>query len=407
MTPSARLQAAIDILQGLNATAQPADRFMRDWFRTRRFAGSGDRREITEIIYRILRYRFSFAWRMGDDSPRALVIAALLAEGRDPVPLFTSNYGPAPLTESELHSIGVPPGETPLWVKGEFPQFLEEQLTRRFGGRLLDETASFQDRAPVDLRVNRLKASRDDVLAALKQDGFDCAAIGLNAIRCPPGVHLDKHRLFLSGAFETQDLAAQIAVERAGVKPGMTVLDMAAGAGGKALALAAAMENKGSITATDVRAAALAELMKRAARADARIIRTKIISGANSDQALGGPFDLVFVDAPCSGSGTWRRQPELKGRFTPEGLAALTAAQDRLLEQGGAYTRTRLVYATCSILPSENEDRIETFLVKNPEFRRWQPDFQASPFSTGTDGFYAAFLTRNGRMTRGGIFALR
>jgi 16S rRNA (cytosine967-C5)-methyltransferase len=152
------------------------------------------------------------------------------------------------------------------------------------------------------------------------------------------------------------------------------------------------MGNDGEIIACDVRGAALAELEKRAARAGATIIRSHILGLPPA-----GPFDLVFVDAPCSGSGTWRRQPELKWRLTPQKLAGLRQTQERLLRQGAALcarTGGRLVYATCSILPSENEEQIEAFLAKNPEFRRWQPDFQGSPASTVTDGFYAAFLTR-------------
>jgi 16S rRNA (cytosine967-C5)-methyltransferase len=404
MTPSARLQAAMDIFEGLGATDQAADRFMREWFRARRFAGSGDRREIGELVYRILRQRFSLSWRMGawrmhEDSPRALVIAALLAEGRDPAPLFTGGYGPAPLTEAERAAIAAPAPEPPLYVRGEFPPFLEHELERRFGDRLLDEMAALNARAPVDLRVNTLKASREEVLAALRRDGFECETIGLHAIRCPPGTAgLNKHALFEAGAFEMQDLAAQIAVERAGAKSGMTVLDLAAGAGGKALALAAAMENKGAITATDVRPAPLAELEKRAARAGVAIIRTQIIAEDAAPEHLGGrsggPFDLVFLDAPCSGSGTWRRQPELKSRLSPARLAALVNIQDRLLNQAASQTSRHLVYATCSVLPCENEDRIMNFLAKNPAFRRREPDFQASPAATGTDGFYAAFLTR-------------
>jgi 16S rRNA (cytosine967-C5)-methyltransferase len=405
MTPSARLQAAMDILEGLGATDQPADRFMREWFRARRFAGSGDRREIGELVYRILRQRFSLSWRMGPlqaemVSPRALVIAALLAEGRDPAPLFTGGYGPAPLTQAEREAIAAPRAEPPLYVRGEFPTFLEHELTRRFGTRLLEEMAAFNARAPVDLRVNTLKASREEVLAALRGDGFECEAIGLHAIRCPPNTaSLNKHALFEAGAFEVQDLAAQIAVERAGAKPGMRVLDLAAGAGGKALALAAAMANKGAITACDIRPAALAELEKRAARAGAAIICTQIIPDDAAPEKLAspleGPFDLVFLDAPCTGSGTWRRQPELKSRLTPARLAALVNIQDRLLNQAASHARQHLVYATCSILPSENEDRVMNFLAKNPAFRRREADFQASPATTGSDGFYAAFLTRN------------
>jgi len=334
MTPSARLQAAMDIVAGLCGTAQPADRFIKDWFAARRFAGSSDRRDIGERVFNVLRRRFSFAWRMGDESARALVIASLLAEGKDPETLFNGGYGPAPLSDDERKAIAAPPADAPAWVTGEYPQVLEAELTRRFGVRLPGEMAAMLARAPLDLRVNSLKASRDEVLAQLKSEGLDCTAIGTNGIRCAPA-NFSKHPLFESGAFEIQDLAAQIAAERAGAKPGMRVLDLAAGAGGKALALAAAMQNEGEIIACDIRGAALAELEKRAARAGVTIVRTRILSGAGDAESLGGGFDLVFVDAPCSGSGTWRRQPELKSRLTPERLATLHESQDGLLAQAG------------------------------------------------------------------------
>lgn len=390
MTPSARLQAAIDILEVLNSTAAPADRAIRDWFATRRFAGSGDRRAIGEVAFRILRHRASLAWRMQSEAPRALVIAALLADAQDPASLFTGGYGPAPLTTEEQAAIAAAQADPPSWVAGEFPAWLESELLRRFGAALPAEMAAMTQRAPVDLRVNTLKSSRDAVLAALQADSFAAEAIGTRAIRCPPGTrNLDKHAQFLSGAFEIQNLAAQTAAEQAEAKPGMRVLDLAAGAGGKSLALAAAMENRGEIIACDTRGAALAELEKRAARAGANIIRARILGDPPP-----GPFDLVFVDAPCSGSGTWPRQPELKWRLTPRRLAELTALQDRLLDQAAGLGAARLVYATCSILPVENEDRLTAFLAKNPGFRRAKPDFQASPAASGMDGFYAAFLAR-------------
>jgi 16S rRNA (cytosine967-C5)-methyltransferase len=387
MTPSARIAAAIDILEGFGTTTQPADRFLKDWFRARRFAGSGDRREITELVFHVLRHRAEFAHRMGREGPRALVIAALLADGKDPAALFTGGYGPEALSQAEQTIIATAPGEAPVWVKGEFPQFLEAELTKRFDDKLLEEMAAFAGRAPVDLRVNTLKATRDEVLARLVTDKFDCAPVGEHGIRCAAGsAGLNKHALFESGAFEIQDQAAQIAVERAGAKPGQRVLDLAAGAGGKSLALAAAMDNDGAIIACDVRGAALAELEKRAARAGVTIIASHILGLPPA-----GPFDLVFLDVPCSGSGTWRRQPELKWRLTPQKLAGYRETQERLLRQGAALG-SRLVYATCSILPSENEEQVEAFLAKNPAFRRWQPDFQASPATSETDGFYAAFL---------------
>jgi len=390
MTPSARLQAAIEILEGLNGTVAPADRAMRDWFATRRFAGSGDRRAIAEMVFRILRHRASLSWRMQSESPRSLMIAALLGDGQDPKSLFTGGYGPGPLSAKEQSAIAAPLALPPPWVAGEFPEWLQSELTRRFGPSLADEMAAMTARAPVDLRANSLKSSREAILLALRADGIPAEPIGARAIRCPPGTrNLDKHALFLTGAFEIQDLAAQTSVERAEVKPGMRILDMAAGAGGKSLALAAAMQNQGEIIACDPRGAALAELEKRAQRAGAHIIRAHILGDLPP-----GPFDLVFVDAPCSGSGTWRRQPELKWRLTPGRLDQLTALQDRLLDQGASLGPAQLVYATCSILPAENDDRMAVFLAKNPGFQRTKPDFQASPAASNMDGFYAAFLTR-------------
>ncbi len=169
-------------------------------------------------------------------------------------------------------------------------------------------------------------------------------------------------------------------------KPGMRVLDLAAGAGGKSLALAAAMKNRGEIVACDIREDALAELSRRAARAGATIIRSHYLGALPK-----GPFDLVLVDAPCSGSGTWRRQPEIKWRLTPDRLAQLCGLQDRLLGDAAGLGR-RLVYATCSILMGENQDRVEAFLAGHSDFSREGGDFLASPASTGSDGFYVARL---------------
>lgn len=388
MTPAARLQAAIEILSA--DTVQPLERQLKAWFRDHRFAGSSDRRTITERVYSIFRHRAHFAHRVAGDSARALVIASLLAEGENPEAYFTGGYGPPPLTGDERAAIAASPTPLPSFVEGEYPEWLEEELRRSFGARLPEEMQAFQARAPVDLRVNRLKAGRDEVLAQLKADGFDCAPLdGLpDAIRCLFGAALTSHPLYPSGAFEIQDAAAQKAVALCEARPGMRVLDLAAGAGGKSLALAAAMENKGEIVACDIREDALAELGRRRERAGATIIRTHHLGAAPE-----GPFDLVLLDVPCSGSGTWRRQPELKWRLTPERLAQFTALQDRLLIQA-ADLGSRLVYATCSILMRENKDRIETLLGAHPDFSRARADFHASPATTGSDGFYTAVLRR-------------
>ncbi|MDE3117108.1 MAG: RsmB/NOP family class I SAM-dependent RNA methyltransferase [Pseudomonadota bacterium] len=395
-------------------TAMPADRFVRDYFRARRYAGSKDRAAVAERLFQVFRHRASYAWRMGDESPRALVIAALLAENLptdEIAALFAGGgYGPVPLTAAEQQAITHPPAAAPpLWVQGEFPAFLEAELTARFDGNLFAEMQALNERAPVDLRVNTLKAARAEVLAALRTEGYAAeptpyAPLG---IRLPAGSYgLDRTALFAAGAFEFQGEAAQIAAILCEATAGMRVLDLAAGAGGKALALAAAMENRGVIVASDISLARLAQISPRAARSGATIITT-----ASEPK---GAFDRVLLDAPCSGSGTWRRQPEQKWRLTPVRLAELMALQDQLLDQAATQVAPggRLIYATCSLLPCENEGRIAAFLARRADFAAMSAEavwrrvtgavsppgmggvFRASPYTSGMDGFFTAVLAR-------------
>jgi 16S rRNA (cytosine967-C5)-methyltransferase len=416
MTPSARLQAVIDIIEGLDATAQPADRYLRDWFRARRYAGSKDRAAVAERTYTVLRHRESFAWRMGSGDARSLVIASLLAEGlaADAIAgLFDGQgYGAAPLSEAERHAAESPPqGEPPLHVQGEFPSHLVPELTRAFGSELLDELLAMQKRAPIDLRVNTLKATREDVCEALRAEGFivEPTAYSPWGLRLPPGEGLAKLSaltLYKDGAFEFQDQAAQMSTLLCRVAPGMRVLDLAAGAGGKSLALAAQMQNRGEIVAYDIRPKALAELVRRAKRAGVTIIRPSL-------EPPEGTFDVVFVDAPCSGSGTWWRQPEQAKRLTIAQLDRMTALQDELLNKGAKATAVmgKLVYATCSVMPMENEDRIKHFFMRHNEFREWPVSdlwpkslgevprgmdryFRPTPRKLQTDGFFTAVLLR-------------
>jgi 16S rRNA (cytosine967-C5)-methyltransferase len=420
MTPAARLQMAIEILEQLEATALPADRYLRDWFRRRRYAGSKDRAAVAERVFDVLRHRFSFAWRMQSEGPRALVIASVLHEGQTPESvraLFSGEgYGPPPLSEAELQALNSPPaGEPPPQVRGEYPLWLEPELQRVFGERLPDEMLALQSRAPIDLRVNTLKANRSDALNQLRAEGYngDVARHSPFAIRIPAGASgLEKTSLFASGAFELQDEASQIAALLVGAKPGMRVLDLAAGGGGKSLAIAAQMQNEGEILAFDDNASRLKPLPDRAARAGAACITVA--------ETRGGPlwgngkFDRVLVDAPCSGTGTWRRQPELRWRLTPERLQSLQKTQAWLLEDGARHTKPggRLIYTTCSLLPCENEDLIAAFLERHSDFAIhpvrdvWiesigaEPPpgmdqfFHASPLTTGTDGFFTAVLQR-------------
>jgi 16S rRNA (cytosine967-C5)-methyltransferase len=411
MTPAARTQAAIDILEGLAASRMPADRFIREYFRARRYAGSKDRAAVTERVYDVFRHRASFAWRMGNESPRALVIASVLHEGADVDALFSGGYGPPPLSDDERGRIAEIPAAPPAHVAGEYPQFLEGELTRAFGDGLLDELLAMQMRAPIDLRVNALRATREEVLDALRAEGFDAVATALSrdGVRISAAKNLEQGKLFASGAFEFQDEAAQIAVALAAPKPGSRVLDLASGAGGKTLALAALMQNTGEIIAHDIDEDRLRQIAPRAHRAGVSIIQTHA-----GEKPPGRPYDLVFLDSPCSGSGTWRRQPENKWRLTQARLNELNALQDKLLDQAAARAPagSRVVYATCSILPCENEDRVAAFLARHPAFKLrpaagiWRESvgtepppgmgefFRATPHSTGTDGFFTAVLHR-------------
>jgi 16S rRNA (cytosine967-C5)-methyltransferase len=417
MTPAARLQAAIDILTALETTDQPTDRLLREFFRARRYAGSKDRAAIGQRVFEIQRQRAALAWRIGSDTPRALALASVLADGEEPQALFTGGgYGPAVLSDEEKAAMAAARGAPPLYVQGAFPAFLESELVRAFGDDLLAQMQALNRRAPVDLRVNTLRRERGEVLDALIAQGFAAAATPYapHGIRIASGegsAALRTGAMFESGAYEFQDEAAQIAALLCDARPGQRVLDLAAGAGGKSLALAAAMRNEGEIVACDIRQPALQELAVRAKRAGAANIRTFLIDPALPE----GPFDTVLVDAPCSGTGTWRRQPELRWKLTPDILAARMAVQDTLLADAAGLVKPggRLVYATCSILPCENEDRVAAFLARDGRFKTvradsaWRDDgekalpppgmaesFTASPLKTGTDGFFVAVLER-------------
>jgi 16S rRNA (cytosine967-C5)-methyltransferase len=419
VTPSARLAAAIEICDGLDATPQPADRFLRQWFAARRYAGSKDRAVVSARVYDMLRHRASFAWRMAGDDGRKLAIASLLSESKsteDIVALFEAGgHGPKPLSEAERAAIEFPPtGAKPLHVEGEFPAWLEPELTRAFGENIREEMQAMAARAPVDLRVNTLRAQREDVLIGLKSLGVEAgptpysplgirvpSAEGLNALQQSP--------FFQTGAFEFQDEASQLTALLCGAKAGARVLDFAAGGGGKALAFAAIMKNKGEIVVYDANPARLKDVGPRARRAGAAIITMS----ERADDLKPESFDVVLTDAPCSGSGAWRRAPEAKWRLSPERLDDLSRVQLQMLRESGAKVKKggRLIYATCSVLCRENEDVIAAFLGKAPEFRVlnaahiWNEtigdaplfvteNFRASPRASGTDGFFACIMER-------------
>lgn len=414
MTPAARLQASIEILSALEKTAEPADKVVREYFRARRYAGSKDRASVAERVFTVLRHRYSYGWRLESDDPRRLVIASVLAEAaaETVAGLFSgAPYAPAALTDDERAAIAAPPREAPLNVVGEFPAWLAPELIKAFGPAVLPEMQAMLPRAPIDLRANTLKTSREILAAALDREGF----AGTPTPWSPWGLRLSgattaklsASPLFATGQFEFQDEAAQLAALFCAAKPGSRVLDFAAGGGGKSLALAAAMRNQGELVAADIDPGRLAMLPPRATRAGASNITTTAVPS--------GAFDIVLLDSPCSGTGTWRRQPELRWRTTPERLATFTVLQSQLLDQASALVAPggRLVYATCSILPCEDEDQITAFLARHPDFAPvpaadiWRAEttatpppgadifFRASPHTTGTDGFFTAILQRS------------
>lgn len=431
MTPAARIQAAIELVAVIDHGAAPADACVTQYFRTRRYAGSGDRRAITERVYGLLRRRARLLWRLGDGAPgaaRRLVLADLvLSDGLGPEELATlfsgEGHGPATLSPDETAlatALTAPAGPPPDWVRGNYAPWLEDQLRRRFGGDLVQEMAALSGRAPADFRVNRLRLDRESALARLAAEGIE-AQPGRFSPLC---LHLAEHRdlrrteLFREGAIEPQDEASQLAALLVEAGPGQQVADFCAGAGGKTLALAAEMANRGQVYALDASARRLERLAPRLQRAGARNVQTRVLNRkaeAWLDEHAGG-MDRVLVDAPCSASGAWRRNPETRWRLDPPRLGRLIETQKRLLGQAARLVRPagRLIYAVCSLLPAEAEDVVEDFLEREGNFcalpiaEIWQrilpncpcpasadaPHLLLTPLRHGTDGFFVAVLER-------------
>ena len=391
MTPAARVQAAIELLDAVIAAARergpPADRLIGDYFRQRRYAGSKDRRAVRELVYDAI--------RLCGPVP-ANGRAAMLALGeRNPAirALFDgSPHGPAPIGNDEI------PAET-----GLAPQWLVDALAG--SGVAGADAAALLGRAPLDLRVNALKASRETL--ALPVPAEPTAAP--HGLRLAEPASIEQWEAFRGGLVEVQDTGSQLTCEAVAARPGETVIDLCAGGGGQTLALAAAMANEGTLLACDTDRTRLSRLGPRAARAGAGMITTRLINPGQELAMLedfAGRADAVLVDAPCSGTGTWRRNPEVRWRLTPDQLAAYAAIQDRLLAIGAVLVRPggRLVFVTCSLLDAEGRDRVAAFLAGHPE---WSADvldlplgeargcgWRLAPHRDGTDGFFIARLSR-------------
>jgi 16S rRNA (cytosine967-C5)-methyltransferase len=355
MTPAARLAAAIEALETFEREDAPADRLLAAWGRANRYAGSKDRAAVADLFYAMLRRRRSLAWPLRADTPRAAAIGLVLAEGGDPAALFDgARHGPAPLTADERAALAEPPPLPPDPVRLDYPDWLDAPLRASLGPAFEASMAALQERAPVDMRVNRLKVDLATARVALAEDGVEAAPVpgAPLCLRAAPGARVVRSRAYAEGLVELQDAASQRAALFAEAQPGETVLDFCAGGGGKTLALAAELGGRGRVIAWDAAPARMKDLPARAARAGAEIG----IADAPALEALRGGCDLVFVDAPCSGSGAWRRDPGGKWRLTPERLAALRAQQAAVLAEAAAFAAPggRILYVTCSLLADEN-----------------------------------------------------
>ncbi|MEE2692279.1 MAG: RsmB/NOP family class I SAM-dependent RNA methyltransferase [Pseudomonadota bacterium] len=385
MRLAGRIAAAIEVLTDFETRRVPLKIAIADWSRNARYAGSKDRAWISGLCLDALRRRASLAAMMQDETPRAAIFSALralwnvapedIAEAAAETP-----HGPGALSETEksaLQKLAALAGDAPDFVRGDYPEWTAPMMNRAFGARAAEEGAALAARADIDLRLNTLKASPEKALVALETVRAEIVPTLTTAARIAAPDPSEKAPAvtvipaFNKGWVEVQDLGSQIAAAAAGAIKGAQVLDFCAGGGGKTLALAALMENSGQLYAYDNDARRLQPLYERAKRAGVRNLQ--IINPATDKVALEGfaaKMDVVFVDAPCTGSGTWRRHPDTKWRLTPEQLERRTEEQDAVLRDAAGFVKPggRLVYVTCSMFLEENEDRLAAFLAENPAF---------------------------------------
>ncbi len=434
MRASGRLTGAIEVLTDYEARPAPLKTCLSDWGRNHRFAGSGDRAWITDLCHDVLRHKRSLSFFMGEGSPRALCLACLrfiwgwsvedvtAAAAEEP-------FGPGALTNEEEQHLQSPPDlkSAARAVQGNYPDWLEE-ISFPDAFDLVEECRAIAARAPVDIRVNALKTDPEKALRAMEKTSAQYADYCQHALRIPATKGfarkpaLEALPAYAKGWIEVQDLGSQLASLAAGDITGKQVLDYCAGGGGKSLAMAAQAQNSGQIFSYDIDARRLAPIFERMRRAGTRNIQVRSPAEGTSLEDLKERMDIVFVDAPCSGSGTWRRKPDAKWRLSLKQLAARIDQQNQVLEEAAEFVKPggRLVYVTCSFLPSENGERIEAFLENHPEFSLSDPvaameeagslqedaagklrdcaephgGIQLTPARTGTDGFYIACLTR-------------
>jgi 16S rRNA (cytosine967-C5)-methyltransferase len=435
MTPSARLSAALALLDDILDRKRPLGPALADWGKANRYAGSGDRNAIGNLVHDTLRVKASAQWIMGwredSENDRAALLGMLrLLRGMEVeaiAALFTGErFAPSPLTEAERACLAAADlSDAPAPVRGNYPEWLDAELAASFGETRVAEAAALAARAPVDARVNALKLIRLKALEALGHLEPEATPFSPYGMRFRPNAegrapYIQAEPAFLKGAVEIQDEGSQLAALLAGSKPGMQVLDFCAGGGGKTLAMAAEMNNKGQIFATDNDARRLAPIHERLTRAGVRNVQVLTPRGKVAPDLghLAGRCDLVLVDAPCTGVGTWRRHPDAKWRLRPNALEMRRGEQRAVLAEAKRYVKPaggRLVYITCSLLDAENGAQVKAFLAENPDFAIVDPTANAkaagleaiaqnrdasglglllSPHRTETDGFFVVVMTR-------------
>jgi 16S rRNA (cytosine967-C5)-methyltransferase len=424
LTPAGQLAAAIDLLGEIEADARPADAVANSFFRNRRFIGAGDRREVGTLVWGVLRARRHLGWWLerfeAAPTPRLLLAAQAIFSGMTPHKIamaFTSGrYGPPPLTEVEAATLEKFAGHTlehpnmPPAVKYEVPDWIFPRLQAQFGDTLEAQMRALSEPAPLDLRVNALKSSREDAIAGLAAEKLFAKATQYSpwGLRLAGRQSVTASRMFTDGAIEIQDEGSQLVALLVGAEPGMRVADYCAGAGGKTLAIAMTMGNKGHIVACDVSVPRLDGAIKRLRRAGVHNAERHLLEpGDKWVKRQEKKFDRVLVDAPCTGTGTWRRNPDARLRLKETDLAEIMPKQAMILDQAQRLVKPggRLIYATCSLLNEENEAQVEAFLGRHPDFR-WisigaplppalhGAALQLTPHQHGTDGFFAAVLEK-------------
>ncbi|MDA9771320.1 RsmB/NOP family class I SAM-dependent RNA methyltransferase [Emcibacteraceae bacterium] len=412
MLPSARIEAVIEltakVAHSLKENGPAADVLVRQYFSSRRYAGSKDRRRVTNLVYDIIR-RWGFLNDITSGDPCLMVMVELKLSDDDPKKYFTGEtHAPDKITSQEERFLETVVSESEEHHRLNYPKWLEENLKERFSEKFVQEMNALNERAPLTLRIASDAPKIIEYLVD-KEIQYEKGVHANSAIILKDQVQIRDWPIYRNGLVEIQDEAAQLAVKYVELKPGQQVMDLCAGAGGKSLAAAGYMKNKGQIYAFDISENRLKDLKVRAKRSKHHIFQSFVLTSKNRGAKLAEykeKMDRVILDVPCSGSGTWRRNPENRWRLTPESLDEYIAIQKSLMAEAWDAIKVggRVAYMTCSVLKNENENQIEWFLneyknaklipIRKQGIEQLEGTLQLSPFSRGTDGFFVAILEK-------------